>query len=203
MKTKIHITFMRHGRSRADDENVHEGRYDSPLTEIGRAQIRQRATGWQSQGITFDRIIASTLQRAAESAQIVGDILQIPVERDPDWMEMNNGPLAGLSREVAAQRYPQPAFRNPYEPFWETGESDWELYGRAARAVEKVIRRGAGRYLVVAHGGILNDALRTIVGSGPTVNASGIWFRFGDAGYARTVYNPQKHQWGLLELKSE
>ena len=27
---------MRHGRSRADDEMVHEGRYDSPLTDIGR-----------------------------------------------------------------------------------------------------------------------------------------------------------------------
>jgi len=45
MDPKIFITFMRHGRSRADDENVHEGRYDSPLTEIGRAQIRQRVTG--------------------------------------------------------------------------------------------------------------------------------------------------------------
>ena len=27
---------MRHGRSRADDELVHEGRYDSPLTDVGR-----------------------------------------------------------------------------------------------------------------------------------------------------------------------
>ena len=27
----IFITFMRHGRSRADDEQVHEGRYDSLL----------------------------------------------------------------------------------------------------------------------------------------------------------------------------
>ena len=29
---------MRHGRSRADDELVHEGRYDSPLTDVGRAR---------------------------------------------------------------------------------------------------------------------------------------------------------------------
>jgi 2,3-bisphosphoglycerate-dependent phosphoglycerate mutase len=203
METKIYLTFMRHGRSRADDEEVHEGRYDSPLTEAGREQIQRRAAGWQRQGVSFDRIIASTLLRATESAQIVGAMLNVPVESDPDWMEINNGPLAGLPRSVAAQRYPQPAFRNPYEPFWESGESDWEVYCRAARAVESVIRRGPGHYLVVAHGGILNDALRAIVGSGPAVNASGIWFHFGDAGYASTVYTPEKHHWGLLELKSE
>lgn len=199
--TDIHITFMRHARSRADDEGVHEGRYDSPLTEVGRAQVRQRAEGWANEGVTFDRIVASTLARAHENAQIIGEILNIPVETDPDWMEFDNGPLVRLPREVAAERYPQPDFRNPYEPFWGTGEGDWEIYRRAARAVENMVRRGPGHYLVVAHGGILNSALRTIVGAGPRLNYTGIWFRFGDTGFARTVYNPQKHQWILLELR--
>jgi 2,3-bisphosphoglycerate-dependent phosphoglycerate mutase len=60
----IDITFMRHARSRADDEGVHEGRYDSPLTDVGRAQIQARADGWRAAGVTFDRIVASTLLRA-------------------------------------------------------------------------------------------------------------------------------------------
>jgi len=202
MDTNIYVTFMRHGRSRADDEEVHEGRYDSPMTDMGREQVRSRAQAWLETGVCFDLIIASTLVRAYESAQIIGQLLDIPVETNPDWMEFNNGPLAGLKWEYAAEHYPQPDFRNPYEPFWETGESDWEVYSRAARAVASVIRRGPGRYLVVAHGGILNDALRTIHGCGPNINNSGVWFRFGDAGYAHTVYNPKKHRWGLLELIS-
>lgn len=202
MDTRIYITFMRHGRSRADDEEVHEGRYDSPLTDVGRAQVQRRAEDWILRNVSFDQIITSTLVRAQESAQIVGEILDVPVEADPDWMEFNNGPLAGLPIDIAAQRYPQPDFRHPYEPFWDTGESDWEVYRRAARAVENTIRRGPGPYLVVAHGGILNTALRTVVGAGPMINQTGIWFRFGDAGYARTVYDPDKHRWGLLELKS-
>ena len=45
MDNIIHITLMRHGRSRADDEMVHEGSYDSPLTDVGRAQVRSRAEG--------------------------------------------------------------------------------------------------------------------------------------------------------------
>ncbi len=68
---------MRHGRSRADDEMVHEGRYDSPLTNVGKAQVHSRAEEWKRGGVTFDLIIASPLVRAAESAQIVGEVLGV------------------------------------------------------------------------------------------------------------------------------
>jgi len=121
---RVFITFMRHGRSLADDEGVCEGRYDSPLTEAGRQQVVQRANLWLADQIHFDLIIASTLARAQMSASIIGDILNVPMETDPDWMEFNNGPLAGLTFEEAEKRYPPPAFRNPYQRFWESGESE-------------------------------------------------------------------------------
>ena len=127
---------------------------------------------------------------------------QCPVESDPDWMEMDTGPLAGLAPDVAQARYPVPAFRNPYQPLAGTGESSWELYCRAARAVEKVVRRGPGQFLVVAHGGILNAALCSLVGAPPTVTGQGVRFAFGDTGYARTTYYPEKHQWVIRELRS-
>ncbi len=44
------ITWLRHGRSSGDDEGVHEGRYDAPLTEVGRAQATARAATWQAAG---------------------------------------------------------------------------------------------------------------------------------------------------------
>ena len=40
MDNSIYITFMRHGRFRADDEEVNEGRYDSLLTDVGRHRFR-------------------------------------------------------------------------------------------------------------------------------------------------------------------
>lgn len=202
MEIEIHITFMRHGRSRADDEEVHEGRYDSPLTDSGRAQAQTRAQEFVSRNFHFDKIICSPLQRALETATIIGKLLDIPVETDSDWMEMDNGPLAGLSRAVADKLYPKPDFRNPYEPFCGSGESDWEVYCRAAKAVEKMIRRGPGDYLIVAHGGILNSAMRTIIGAQPFSNNQGVIFEFGDTGYARWVYYPSQHLWCLLEFKA-
>jgi 2,3-bisphosphoglycerate-dependent phosphoglycerate mutase len=200
MSLEIDITFLRHGRSRADDEGVHEGRYDSPLTELGRAQARIRGQDFLERELHFDLVIASSLQRARETAEIIAQMFDAPVVVDPDWMEMDNGPLAGMPREVAAERYPIPAKRNPYEAFHGSGESNWEMYTRAARALERVVRRGPGRYLVVAHGGIFNDALRTITGAQPLANGQGLAFHFGDTGYARCVYKPARHLWTFLEL---
>ncbi len=71
-----------------------------------------------------------------------------------------------------------------------TGESDWEIQCRAVKAVDKIIRRGPGQYLVIAHGGILNAALRHIVGASPPMNRHGVWFGLGDTGFARTTYHP-------------
>lgn len=199
----IDITFMRHARSRADDEGVHEGRYDSPLTDAGRTQIQARADGWRAAGVSFDRIFASTLVRASGSARIIGETLGAEVENDPRWMEFDNRPLAGLPYEEALVRYPWPAFRNPYETFFEVGESDWEMQMRAIHAVQAIIRRGPGRYLVVSHGAILNAALRHIIGTSPAPNWNhGVVFAFGDAGYARWTYDSGKHQWALREFNS-
>lgn len=202
MTDEIHITFLRRGRSRADDEGVHEGRYDSPLTDVGRSQVRARVGEFLTRSFRFDRIVSSPLQRAHETATIIGAALNVPIETDPDWMEIDNGPLAGMSREAAAEQYPRPAFRNPYQPFCGTGESEWEIYIRAARAVEKMVRHGPGNYLVVAHGGVLNSALKTIVGTPPSPDQQGLSFAFGDTGYARLVYYPSKHHWRLLEFNA-
>ena len=204
MTDEIKISFMRHGRSRADDENVIEGRYDSPLTDIGRTQAKARAEDLKFREIDFDVIIASSLARASETAEIVGQMLGVEVEIDEDWMEMDNGPVAGLSREEAEEKYPFPDFQNPFDPLIvsaNAGESMWALHCRAARALEKVIRRGPGQYLVVSHGGILNAALRCVVGAQPPVSGQGVSFDFGDTGLIRTRYIPSQHLWVISELK--
>ena len=200
MSNELNITLLRHARSRADDEQVHEGRYDSPLTDAGRTQVQSRAQEFLGRGFHFDTIISSTLIRAHETANIIGQALHAPIVTDPDWMEFNNGPLAGMPFKEAEERYPRPKFRNPYEPFCGTGESASEIHCRGARAVEKVIRRGVGEYLVVAHGGILNAALRTIIGVPPFIWQQGIHFAFGDTGYIRLTYYPSNDTWKLIEF---
>lgn len=205
MGNTINITLMRHGRSLADDERVHEGRYDSPLTDVGRAQVNSQAERWKHAGVGFDLIVASTLLRASESAQIVSDVLNIPVEHDPDWIEIDNGPLAGLPFSVGRERYPRPEFENPFQPYVVStgeGESGWDLFTRGARALQRVVRRGLESTLVVAHGGTINAALYCMLGVPPPASTSSVRFLIGDACYVRTSYDPDRHVWTIREMSS-
>ncbi len=204
MDTILHIRFMRHGRSQADDDEIHEGRHDSPLTVNGRTQAYERSEFFLSKKVTFDKIISSPLLRAKETADIVASTLKMhsPVECDGLWMERDNGLLAGLSRKLAAEQFPPPQFRTPYTPHGRTGESEWSLFCRAAEAVQNLVRRGPGSYLVVAHGGILNAALRTIFAASPQSSGNNASFSFGDCGFATLTYNASTHHWRLTGLQS-
>ena len=124
-------------------------------------------------------------------------------------MELDNGPLAGIPFGVGRERYPEPDFANPFQPFIAAtceGESSWDLVTRAARALERVIRRGNRSSLVVAHGGALNAAMYLILGVPPPPRgpqSSGVHFVFGDACYIRTSYNPTRHVWVVREIRAQ
>jgi len=198
-----HITLLRHGESVGNADGYHQGQFDFELTETGRLQVRTLAERWQAKGNQFDAIIASPLARARQTAEILTESLSVPLEFDLLWMELNNGVLAGLKHEVASEKYPRPDFRNPYTPIGQTGESEWELYLRAGKAVQSLLYRSPGRYLVVSHGGILNMALRAILGITPQANWQGASFRFLNTTYAVLEYDPQRHRWGLDQFNPQ
>jgi 2,3-bisphosphoglycerate-dependent phosphoglycerate mutase len=165
---------------------------------VGRAQAQQRLEEFRAKQFHFDRIISSPLQRARAVAELMSEGLGVPLELDPDWMEQDNGKIAGLPYEEAEQRFPRPLFRSPYEkPYDGSGESEWETYTRAARAVQNLVNRGAGSYLVVAHGKILNCALWAIFGLSPSNGTPSLRFSFADLGYAVLEYRPDRHTWHL------
>ena len=174
------LVLLRHGRSRADDERVHEGRYDSPLTDVGRDQATRLARHWRQTGVRFDRVVCSTLVRARETAEIVATALSVDVEASDLWMEHDNGPLAGLTEEEARERYPLPSFRSRWAPLTSSGgESIEGIHRRASEAVETLLHGSGDRLLVVAHGGVLNAAMRVLLGAGRHSH-----FTFSDNGMA-------------------
>jgi len=189
------ITFLRHGESTANAEGFHQGQYDFPLSERGIQQAHALAKRWQSEGKSFDYIIASPLKRAKQTAEVIADALQMTIEYDPDWMERDNGMLAGLKHETAAEYYPRPPFFSPYDRIGKTGESQWDLYLRGGRALSNLLYRPPGRYLVVSHGGLLNMVLYAILGIAPQANFQGPRFTFSNTSFAIFKYDPQRHDW--------
>jgi 2,3-bisphosphoglycerate-dependent phosphoglycerate mutase len=196
----ISITFLRHGESVGNLENRFQGQADFPLTDRGRNQARQLARRWQAEKITFDRVISSPLARARETAEIICGGLKVLLEIDPEWMEIDNGLIAGMNYEDAAQVIPEPEFMTPYTRFGKTGESRWEVFLRAGHNIQKLLDHPTGRTLVVAHGGILNMAMYAILNIPVQADHSGARFMFHNTTFATFNYDADHHTWSLLHF---
>ncbi len=195
-----YVTFLRHGESVGNAEDRFQGHADFPLTGKGRSQARSLAKRWQQEGVTFDNCIASPLLRACQTAEIICEALAIPLEIDPDWMEINNGLVSGLTPAEAELVAPRPDFMTPYTHFGGTGESRWELYLRAGWAIQHILDRSPGRYLVAAHGGVLNMALYAILGIPVQADSAGPRFMFHNTTFTTFTYEPERHSWRMLHF---
>ena len=187
------ITLLRHGESTGNAQGVYQGRAEYDLSKKGRSQARFLADYWQAKGNSFTRIISSPQARARQTAEIISEILAVPLEFDEQWQEIDNGILAGLPLEEAAEKHPFPDLMTPFDKIGESGESNWDLYLRAGKVVQELVKRPAGNYLIVSHGGFLNRVLYAILGIVPQVNFSGARFRFGNTSFAVVLYDPVRH----------
>lgn len=197
------FTILRHGESQGNFEGRHQGQADFPLTDLGRQQTRALVERWKAEKKAFDLIISSPLARARETAEIISTEMKIPLEVDSLWMERNNGLMAGLRPEEVRDTLPQPEFIHPYQAIGQTGESQWELYLRAGKAVQSLINRAPGNYLIVSHGGLLNMFFYAVLGIAPQPNFHGPRFRFNNSAFATLHYNPSAHRWYVIGLNDQ
>jgi broad specificity phosphatase PhoE len=197
-RERFDIIFLRHGESVGNAEARWQGQADYPLTEKGRQQAQALAHRWQEEKRHFDLIVTSPLSRAFETAQIIGAALNVPVETDPVWLERNIGQVEGLTAEEVNQRFPDRGYITPFSAILgDEGEGDWELYLRGGQALYGLLRRTPGNYLVVSHGGLLNQVMYAIVGITPQAKSSGPRFRFKNTGFAHVIYHPASHRWHI------
>ena len=176
----LEILVLRHGQSVADIENRHEGRADFPLTDLGRQQARLAAP-WIARECPPTAIVSSPLKRAAETAQIVGAVCNLPVESDAGLMEFNNGELAGLPYAEADRLYPLPEGGRPPHERVPGGESMLEFRFRAEEVWSRLMSQyaGAGRLLIVAHGGMISMLFRAFARLPVGIE---VWLHTGDTG---------------------
>jgi 2,3-bisphosphoglycerate-dependent phosphoglycerate mutase len=197
------VTFLRHGESEGNQSGLLQGQSDYPLTSVGVEQAQRLASYWKSQNTKFDLIISSPLLRASQTAEVIASCLKVPIEYDPAWKERDFGRLQGSKLEEIDQHIPPVDFFHPYEPIGGNGESQLDLYIRACQALQNIVRRLDGAYLVVSHGGILNKALYVIMGITPQGSNNSPIFHFGNTGYAQLRYNSTTRQWAVLSLNSQ
>jgi broad specificity phosphatase PhoE len=106
-----------------------------------------------------------------------------------------------MTGEEVNRRLPDRKFITPFSAIvGDEGEGDWALYLRAGQALHILLRRKPGKYLVVSHGGLLNQVMYAIVGITPQANFSGPRFRFRNTGFAHVSYLPHSHRWQIDAL---
>jgi broad specificity phosphatase PhoE len=172
---------------------VLQGRSDTPLTAQGIEQARQRAETWKAQGIGFEKIISSPLQRARHTAEIIADALSIPLEFDPNWQERDFGNLEGQSFSEVRQQGVD--FFEPYTALGESGESQVDMYRRALTAIQDLLHRPPGRYLVVSHGAFLARVMFVVFGVTPQGHYNSPVFWMGNTAYINLAYHADRRQW--------
>jgi len=149
------LLIIRHGQSEADILNVIEGRADFALTDLGHRQAALMAR-WAASYMRIDKIFSSSLKRARQTAEKLSAAARAPVEFSDELMEWNNGLIAGLSREDAQEKYPEPKPKHPHVAVYEQ-ESAIEFRARAETALSKIINENPpdAKIAIVSHGGMI------------------------------------------------
>lgn len=175
----MELLIIRHGQSEADLLEVHEGRADFPLTELGIQQAKLMAD-YVEKRYPPGVIISSPLKRASGTAQILQQKIGCDLRYEEDLMEFNNGVLAGLPRKEAAIKYPLPKGGRPIHIPIQDGESELEFRYRAERVAQKILYdyQGYERVAIVAHGGLISNFIKALLNQ----SNSNVVFPTGDTG---------------------
>ncbi|HZC71063.1 MAG TPA: histidine phosphatase family protein [Jatrophihabitans sp.] len=98
------VVLLRHGRTAWNAQRRFQGQADPPLDEVGRAQAYEVAA--LIAALRPSLLVSSDSARAAQTAEIVGDVTQLDVHLEPRFRERNLGHWEGLTREEVAAKYP-------------------------------------------------------------------------------------------------
>jgi broad specificity phosphatase PhoE len=157
----LHLTVVRHASTAWNEAGRYQGWADLPLSDRGRREAALLAG--RLAGERFDRVVASDLLRARETAALA--IPGAGVEADPRLRELGFGAWDGLSwAEIEARDgdlvrrwVDDPASVTPPE-----GEPLAALEARVGAALDAL--PAEGRVLLVVHAGVIHAVLARWLG---------------------------------------
>lgn len=159
------LYLVRHGELVTSKEWRYVGQMDVELNETGKKQIQNLSSRLSSEQI--EMIFSSDLTRTIESAEIIGNKLEIINEPISELREINLGFWEGLTLEEIEESFPEDLVKRS-EDIKDfriiNGESFSDVKKRVIPKLKDIIEGNVGkRILVIAHGGvnriIIADAL--------------------------------------------
>ncbi len=180
------LFLIRHGESLFNAEKRIQGQMDVALSPLGRRQAAALATAIAA--LDIDAIYSSPLARAMQTAEPIAAATHLPVATDDRLKEIHAGVFEGVPWDEIEHRAPEAAAK------WKAQEPDFVIPGGESRravgergraALEAIHASGHRRVAVVAHGGVLSGALKSLLG----VTLDNNPFGFFNASISRLAWN--------------
>ena len=166
MGTKVFL--IRHGVTPWHAEKRVLGQRDIPLSDEGITQAESVATLFS--GIPLADIITSPMQRAVQTAEILGNRYNIQVARDPRLADFALGKWSGMTYdEVAENPEYQRFIADPLSERIPGGENLADIRERSTSAVEQALEDSPSgdAIAIITHAGIIRVILTHYLGSNP------------------------------------
>lgn len=204
-RTRLH--FIRHGQSYSNtqyDGKVVSGmKGDRGLTPHGVSQVeRLRDRLLATSELAADVVLASTLPRAWQTAEILAPVWDMPIIPDDDLHELRPGEADGMVRELARERYRYDDFaESPYQPKSPGGESWGTFLLRVGAMLDRVTREYEGKTIVlITSGGVIHATFLIFFGMHAVLSPPA-WFATENASITTWEQRPWRNRpsvWTLL-----
>jgi probable phosphoglycerate mutase len=159
------LLLARHGETADNRRLVFQGQSGKALNALGRAQAARLAERMRRH--PPDVIIASDLERARETATIIGAATGLPPELEPELREVDDGSWTGKSHDEVQELFP--AEWNAWASGIDVRRGGGETYGELSERIERAVVRAATKYpgrrvLLVSHGGSIKAFIAKMLG---------------------------------------
>ena len=160
------IVLVRHGECEGNREGRFRGRADFPLNEVGLAQARAAAAALKE--IPLERVFTSPLLRARQTAEILAEGRDLPVEAREGFTNLALGPWEGRTKEEIRQECPVEWslwLHHPERLRLPGAESLGDVGRRALANLDHLVRTYPGStFAVVSHRAVLKPLLAAALG---------------------------------------
>ena len=162
------VFLIRHGVTAWHAEGRVLGQRDIPMSDAGVAQAEEAAAAVR--GVKMSEVLSSPLQRAIQTAEIIGQAAGIEVARDPRLIDFQLGKWTGMTYDDVAKNEEYQRFvQQPDAERIPGGESLEDVRRRAVSAVDQALADNAtgDALAIVTHAGIIRVLITHYMGSHP------------------------------------